>query len=72
MLDDIKDLTEEQQQQVRGVLLEYADVFVGDDGVLVRTSMARHSIDTGDTLPVKQSPRRMPPAKRLIAADGSR
>ena len=27
------------------------------------------SIDTGDTLPVKQSPRRMPPAKRLIAAD---
>ena len=44
-------------------------MFVGDDGVLDRTSMARHSIDTGDTLPVKQSPRRMPPAKRLIAAD---
>ena len=31
--------------------------------------MARHSIDTGDTLPVKQSPRRMPPTKRLIALD---
>ena len=65
----MKDLTAEQQQQVRGVLLEYADVFVGDDGVLGRTSMARHSIDTGDTLPVKQSPRRMPPAIWLIATD---
>ena len=31
--------------------------------------MARHSIDTGDTLPVKQSLRRMPPAKLLNVAD---
>ena len=44
-------------------------MFVGDDCVLGRTSMARHSIDTWDTLPVRQSPPRMPLAKRLIAAD---
>jgi hypothetical protein len=44
------------------VLLEkYADVFVnGPDDPLGRTNDAEHSIDTGDSRPVKQRPYRIP------------
>ena len=46
---------------------EYEDVFVGPDGVLGRTTSCEgHRIDTGDTRPIRQRVRRVPPKRREI------
>ena len=52
-----EDLTESQRQQVRELLHEYSDVFSGKPNL---TRVATHKIDTGDSLPIRSSPYKIP------------
>ncbi|KAK4309250.1 hypothetical protein Pmani_007956 [Petrolisthes manimaculis] len=57
-------LTEEQAKKTLKALAQYADVFSRGDMDLGRTALVKHSVNTGNSSPVKQAPRRVAPAKR--------
>ena len=57
-------LTAEQASRVRALLTQYCDVFSSGDLYLDHTSLVQHCIYTRDSPPIKQVPRRVPPAKR--------
>lgn len=57
-------LTAEQATKVKALLAEYRDVFSSGDLDLGRTSLVQHSIYVRNSPPIKQAPRRVPPAKR--------
>ena len=59
-LVDVEHLTDEQTRLLSGVVLRNQDVFAKPDGPVGRTSLVKHSIDTGDSRPIKQPPRRFP------------
>ena len=61
---DSKCLTEEQVMRVSTLMKEYADVFALDSSELGSTNLVAHSINTGDTPPIKQPIRRIPFALR--------
>ncbi|XP_077966887.1 uncharacterized protein LOC144420917 [Styela clava] len=67
LVDDPEDLTVEQRQSVRDLLVEFQDIFAGPDGKLGRTSVVKHKIKTSTSEPIKVSPRRIGWAKREIA-----
>ena len=58
------DLTEAEADDLYNCLLCYADVFAGDSSDLGRTNITQHRIDTGDAKPIRQTPRRIPIARR--------
>ena len=58
------DLTEAEADDLYNCLLCYADVFAGDSTDLGRTNITQHRIDTGDAKPIRQTPRRIPIARR--------
>lgn len=49
------------------LLHEYADLFSQGPHDLGTTELTEHRIDTGDARPLRQAPRRLPPAKRVEA-----
>ena len=57
-------LSKEEQQQLFMVLLEYADIFAEHPDDFGRTDKVKHSINTGDSPPVRQPVRRIPPYRR--------
>ena len=57
-------LSPEEQQQLRSLILTYADTFAVDAGELGTTNVVKHSINTGDHPPIKQPLRRTPFALR--------
>ncbi|XP_062610966.1 uncharacterized protein LOC134272813 [Saccostrea cucullata] len=59
-------LTEEQKSILFELLVSYKDIFVGPDGKFGRTKLVKHSIDTGDSKPIKIPPRRLPYAQKEI------
>ena len=61
-----------EKRKLYALLLEYQDIFSKDDQDLGRTCITSHRIDTGDSKPVRQLPRRLPmsqidEARRAIA-----
>ena len=54
------ELSDVQRRQLCGMICENADVFVGADGKLGRTTLAKHRIDLTDNIPVKCRPYRPP------------
>ena len=62
-------LSASEHYQLRGLVLKYADVFAGEDGGLGRTSLVRHTIDTGDHPPIKQPLRRAPYKQQELIED---
>lgn len=62
-LDSVR-LSCSELKQLRALVVEFADLFALDSSELGRTSFVTHSIDTGDSSPVRQSPRRVPFALR--------
>lgn len=54
--------SKEERQEIKEVLLDFQDVFSVDDNDLGCTHLANHAIDTGDSRPIKQCPRRVPSA----------
>ena len=66
LLDEIEaaidpSLNQEDKAKLRKVLLQYSDIF---EDTLGQTSVLSHTIDTGDSPPIKQRPRRLPYAHR--------
>ena len=66
LLDEIEaaidpSLNQEDKAKLRKVLLQYSDVF---ENTLGQTSVLSHTIDTGDSPPIKQRPRCLPYAHR--------
>ena len=53
----------EEAQEVH-LLCEFADVFSKGPGAFGRTDLVEHRIDTGDTAPIHQPPRRLPLSKK--------
>ena len=54
------DLSESESQQVRGLLVEFADVFSEGPMDLGRTDLVKHHIRTDGANPIRQRPRRLP------------
>ena len=53
-----KNLQEEQKLLLFDLFISYKDIFVGPDGKFGRTHIVKHTIDTGDSKPIKIPPRR--------------
>lgn len=53
-------ITPEQKNKIKTLLIKFQDVFLGPDGRLGQTHVVKHTIDTGDALPIKIPPRRVP------------
>ena len=63
----IKGFSVAQQNKFREILIKYESVFSKNDEDMGKTKVVEHRISTGDVLPVKQYPYRVPLAKREIA-----
>jgi len=50
----------EQTEALTNLVIEYQDIFATTSSPLGRTNIESHKIDTGDTRPIKQVPRRLP------------
>ena len=61
------ELDPNQQQQLYKLLLHFHDVFAVDQHDLGHTTAIQHQIDTGDSPPIRQRARRMPPVHRQEA-----
>ncbi len=61
-------LTDEQQQTLRCLLLDYADLFSRSPEDLGKTDIVRHRIVTENVGPIRQPPRRLPLEKRKEAS----
>ena len=57
-------LQDSQIKKLQEILIQYQDAFVGCDGKIGVTNMGEHTIDTGDSPPIKQAPRRIPIGQR--------
>ncbi len=65
LLDSVSDeMTIGQRTKLASLLTDYQDVFVGADGVLGRTTLVKHSTETGDAKPIKLALRRIPIAQK--------
>ena len=60
-------LSDTQRSQAEGLLLEFQNLFYSGDGQLGRTDTVKHKINTGDSAPIKQHPRRIPVHKQAVA-----
>ena len=58
------DLTTQESEQLRKLLIEFADVFSEGPHDLGRTDLVKHQINTEGAAPIRQPPRRLPFAKR--------
>lgn len=59
-------VTESQKQSIKELLIDFQDIFVGPDGKLGRTNLAKHVINTGDAKPIKLPPRRAHITQRKV------
>jgi len=59
-----RDLVGKEKVCANKMLKNYCTVFSGEGKVNGRTSMVKHHIDTGESKPIRQRPRRLPLAKR--------
>lgn len=57
-------LTEEEKKKFRRLLGEFKDVFAEDSEQVGECKVVQHRIDTGDHVPIKQAPRRLPFCRR--------
>ena len=55
-----KGKSEEQKRKIHNLFLDHQNVFAKDEFDIGRTNLVEHTIDTGDSRPVKQPPHRMP------------
>jgi hypothetical protein len=60
-------LSEEQSSQLKGLLKRHSGAFAKSKNDLGCSDLIKHKINTGDAIPIKQNPRRLPLAKRQEA-----
>ena len=63
-----EDLEEDQLEQLKQLVGEFDDIFALDGDDLGCTDVVKHKIDTGDSPPIKQYPRRTPFVQRAKIA----
>ena len=63
------DLSDEEARQIEDLVLEFADVFALEATELGSTGLVTHTIDAGDSPPIKQQARRVPFALRHVVED---
>ena len=63
------DLSDEEARQIEDLVLEFADVFALEATELGSTGLVTHTIDTGDSPPIKQQARCVPFALRHVVED---
>ena len=56
----VMDMDTRQRREVAKLLNKYSDVFSKSDNDIGRTGIIKHKIPTGNTLPIKERPRRVP------------
>ena len=61
---DISDLNDDQSSQLEELLRNYEDIFSSGPNDFGRTKKITHKINTGDTIPIRQAPRRLPGNRR--------
>ena len=61
---NLSDSQQQQQQQLYTLLLRYSDIFATKDSNLGRATMLQHTIQTGDSPPIRQHTRRIPHYQR--------
>ena len=66
------DITDDQRQQVIKLLLDYDSLFSRGILEMQRTTLVEHTIDTGQTRPIRQSLRRHPWACLLYTSPSPR
>ena len=54
-----KGKSEEQKRKIRNLFLDHQNVFPKGEFDIGQTNLVEHTIDTGDSRPVKQPPHRM-------------
>jgi len=59
-------VTESEKQQLLAILEEFRSAFSEGENDLGRTDVIQHTIDTGDSRPVRQALRRQPPAYQKL------
>ena len=64
LLQSKRELTLEQCDRVKGLVTRHRRAFARGKYDLGRTNLAQHKIPTGDALPIRQRPRRLPLAKK--------
>ena len=57
-------LEDEERRRLRELVLEYAQLFALNPSELGFTDVVQHTINTGDSRPLRQQPRRIPFALR--------
>jgi len=67
-VEDI-DLPEDTVQGLKSLLYDHRDTFASSSADLGFCPLLEHDIDTGDSTPIKQSPRRPPIAAREAEAE---
>jgi transposase InsO family protein/predicted aspartyl protease len=65
----IANLTPEQGMEVKRLLQKHQAVFAKNKNDLGRTNIVQHRINTGNSAPIRQQPRRVPLAKKDEAAE---
>lgn len=69
LLEEIdSEVSVNQRANMRSLISDFQDSFVGSDNKFGRTGLVRHTIDTGSAHPIKQAVRRLPEKKRAVAA----
>ena len=63
---DKSDISDDQQERFQSMSDEFSDIFATDNSDLGKTSLSEHTIDTGESQPIKLPPRRTPPHQREI------
>lgn len=64
-----ENLSEEERGSLRVLLKKHGEGFSKYKGDIGRTSLVEHRIFVGDSAPIKQAPRRLPPVKRTAATE---
>ena len=64
-----ENLTSDQSEQVKTLLMKHKDVFAKNKTDLGRTDIVKHKINTGTAAPVKQHPRRLPLSKKELVRE---
>ncbi|XP_041484593.1 uncharacterized protein LOC121431153 [Lytechinus variegatus] len=58
------DVDESHHEMIANLLIKNQDVFAKSDTDIGRTNLVKHKINTGDTQPIRQRPRRFPAAEQ--------
>ena len=63
----LKNISEDHREKILALLQLYSDIIACDDYDLGHTGILKHSIDTGNAIPICQQVRRLPlPAKEKV------